>query len=269
MNSDSKPVPESNGSQPLYLVNRLSGVRLKQKDGKILLILPPQDKEEPATYWTQLETEVKYRLNNSEKFWRGGAAVNLVARNRLLDGRQLQNLARSLAGVDLKLCCVSTSRRQTAVAAATAGFNVEQISADRSLETKKENRSLESTEPLYLRNTVRSGVEVRHSGSIILLGDLNPGAIAIAAGDIIIWGNLRGIAHAGASGNREARIMALKMQPTQLRIADLVARAPEKSPEQIEPEIAYIAPAGIQLSLASNFTKIHTFSEQARAWIDN
>lgn len=268
MNYDSKPVPESNGSQPLFLVNRLSGVRLKQKEGKIFLILPFQDKKEPPTYWAQIETELKYRLNNGERFWRSGATVNLVARNRLLDGRQLQNIARSLEGVNLKLKCVSTSRRQTAVAAATAGFDVEHDRAARSLEITAEE-SKESTEPLYLRNTIRSGTEVRHSGSIILLGDLNPGAVVIAAGDIIIWGSLRGVAHAGANGNREARIMALKMQPTQLRIADLVARAPEKSPEQIEPEIAYIAPVGIRLHLASNFAKVHTFSKQARAWIDN
>ncbi len=268
MNLDPQNLPESNGSRPLSLVNRFSRVRLKEQEGKIFLILPSQDKKEAADEWSQIQTDLNYYLNNSENFWQAGSAVSLVAQNRLLDGRQLQNIERSLARVNLKLKCILTSRRQTAVAAATTGFDVEQTKADRYLERTDASDS-ESKEPLYLKNTIRSGVEIRHSGSIILLGDLNPGGIAIAAGDIIIWGSLRGIAHAGAGGNRESRIMALKMQPTQLRIADLVARAPEKSPEQIEPEIAYIAPEGIRLYLANNFAKIHSFSEQLQAWTEN
>lgn len=268
MNSESKSVPESNGSNPLSLVNRFSRVRLKKEGEKILLILPPQPAKELATEWSQIDEELKYRLNHSEHFWQAGDSVHLVAKDRLLDSRQLQNIARSLRAANLELKCIRTSRRQTAVAAATAGYNVEQIDVDRSLEKTATERE-DLNEPLYLQTTIRSGVEVRHSGSIILLGDLNPGGSAIAAGDIIIWGSLKGIAHAGASGNRSSRIMALKMQPTQLRIADLVARAPEKSPDLIEPETAYIAPDGIRLYLANSFSRTHSFSEKIQAWVDN
>lgn len=270
MSSEFKPVQESNGngSQPLSLVNRFSRVQLKKEGRKILLILPEQDRKEPATEWSQIAEELKYRLNNSEHFWQPGDRVYLMAKNRLLDSRQLQNINRALETVKLKLRCICTSRRQTAVVAATAGYNVKQMSADRSLE-KNAIRSEDIGEPLYLQTTIRSGVEVRHPGSIILLGDLNPGGSAIAAGDVIVWGCLKGIAHAGARGNRFSRIMALRMEPTQLRIAELVARAPEKTPELIEPEIAYIAPGGIQLCLANNFAKTHYFSEKFRAWIDN
>lgn len=268
MNSDSNQTNDTNGSRPLSLVNRFSRVRLKKEGEKILLILSPQDSKEPKTEWSEIEQELKYRLNNSENFWQSGDPVHLVVKDRLLDSRQLQNIDRALKLANLELNCICTSRRQTAVVAATSGYNVQQISAERSLEGQG-NQTKELSEPLYLQNTIRSGVEVRHSGSIILLGDLNPGGSAIAAGDIIVWGCLKGVAHAGAAGNRFSRIMALKMQPTQLRIADLVARAPEKSPDQIEPEIAYIAPEGIHLCLANNFARVHSFSEEIQAWVDN
>jgi len=59
-----------------------------------------------------------------------------------------------------------------------------------------------------------------------VLGDVNPGAEVIAVGNVIVFGNLRGVAHAGAGGDRSARIWALSIEPSQLRIADLVAVPP-------------------------------------------
>ena len=94
---------------------------------------------------------------------------------------------------------------------------------------------------------------MRHRGTVIVLGDANPGCSIVAEGDIFIWGRLRGVAHAGAGGNRQCRIMALHMQPTQLRIADQVARSPEAPPAQYQPEVAYIGPDGIRIAIASEF----------------
>jgi septum site-determining protein MinC len=50
--------------------------------------------------------------------------------------------------------------------------------------------------------------------------------------------------------------MSLQMEPTQLRIADAVARAPEKLPMQFYPEVAYVTPQGIRIARASDFSKI-------------
>jgi septum site-determining protein MinC len=109
-------------------------------------------------------------------------------------------------------------------------------------------------DPLYLQTTVRSGVEIRHPGTVVILGDLNPGGNIVAAGDILVWGRLRGIAHAGAQGNTQCLIAALQMEPTQLRIADYVARAPEPPP-QFYPEVAYITPEGIRIARSADFSK--------------
>ena len=80
---------------------------------------------------------------------------------------------------------------------------------------------------LYLRKTIRSGQSISSDGNIIVIGDVNPGAEIIAKGDITVWGILGGIAHAGSNGNEYARIRALKLNPVQIRIADVFARRPD------------------------------------------
>jgi septum site-determining protein MinC len=52
---------------------------------------------------------------------------------------------------------------------------------------------------------------------------VNPGAELIASGDIVVFGSLRGVAHAGAQGDAGARVVALELAPTQLRIATMIA----------------------------------------------
>lgn len=80
---------------------------------------------------------------------------------------------------------------------------------------------------LLLRRTVRSGQVITHPGTIIIIGDINPGAEVVAGGDVIVWGRLRGVVHAGASGNENALVGALSLMPTQLRIGAQIARAPD------------------------------------------
>jgi len=79
---------------------------------------------------------------------------------------------------------------------------------------------------MIVRGTCRSGTLVESQSDCIVLGDVNPGAEVIAVGDIIVFGRLRGVAHAGATGNRSACIWAISIEPSQLRIADLVALPP-------------------------------------------
>ena len=77
-------------------------------------------------------------------------------------------------------------------------------------------------ETLYVEANLRSGQLIRYPGNVFILGDVNPSAEIIAAGDIIVWGTLRGIAHAGADGDREAKIIAMQVNAGQIRIADKI-----------------------------------------------
>ncbi|MGF1478130.1 MAG: septum site-determining protein MinC [Cyanophyceae cyanobacterium] len=230
-----------------------SQIRLKNEEGKLLIILPVETPK--PIDWASAWQDLKFRFQGNRS-WQSATAVHLIAQDQLLDGRQLQTLAQLLQEVHLRLERICTSRRQTAVAAAMAGYSVDQELPN--LASGLKPPSLDS-EPLYLQATIRSGMEVRHPGPIVIVGDVNPGGSLIAAGDILVWGCLRGIAHAGAQGDRTAKIMALRMEPTQLRIASVVARAPEAPPGQVEPEVAYVSAAGIRIAKALNFAKSLVF----------
>ncbi|MGI6119177.1 MAG: septum site-determining protein MinC [Desulfosporosinus sp.] len=93
---------------------------------------------------------------------------------------------------------------------------------------------------LFVERTLRSGNSIQYDGHLVVLGDVNPGAEIIATGNIIVLGSLRGVAHAGAAGERKASVSAYHLAPTQLRIADLVTRGPEDEADGRGPEIARI-----------------------------
>jgi septum site-determining protein MinC len=76
---------------------------------------------------------------------------------------------------------------------------------------------------LYHRGTLRGGQALHNLGNLVVIGDVNPGAELVASGDIVVFGALRGVAHAGAQGDRSARVIALELAPTQLRIATAIA----------------------------------------------
>lgn len=233
--------------------------RFKTKDGKLLLILPPEterknEKSPTMNDWGDIWQALKQRLKGGDRFWQPNTPVYVMADDRLLDVRQLQAIAEALSETQLYLSRVYTSRRQTAVAAATAGYSVEQRTNLPRFNPTEGQKAPPLADPLYLESTIRSGGEIRHEGTVIIRGDVNPGGSIIADGDILVWGRLRGIVHAGAKGNNQALIMALEMEPTQIRIGDYVARAPE-SPPEFYPEVAYVFSDGIRITGAVDFAR--------------
>ena len=94
---------------------------------------------------------------------------------------------------------------------------------------------------LVVRKNVRSGQNISYDGTLIVFGDVNAGAELVATGHILVLGTLRGVAHAGCRGNKQAIVYANHLNSLQLRIADLIARAPDgESNERHVPEIARI-----------------------------
>lgn len=255
MNSEFTP-PNPVTELPTPEANPNLQVRFKSQGGKLLLLLPQTGPEDTVPVpWTEIWEQLKLRLAASERFWQPQTTVYLVTRDRLLDVRQLQETAEALADAGLHLKRVYTTRRQTAVAAATAGYSVEQQAPVTHLAQSPTTPNTPLDDPLYMQATIRSGVEIRHAGTVVILGDINPGGSVVADGDIMIWGRLKGLAHAGAKGNLDCRIMALRMEPTQLRIADKVARPPETPPQDYWPEVAYIGNGGIRIALAQDFSR--------------
>lgn len=103
-------------------------------------------------------------------------------------------------------------------------------------------KGLEEGMTKFYKGTVRSGKLVSFEGNVVVIGDVNPGGEIIATGNVVVMGSLRGIVHAGADGNKEAVIAALNLQPTQLRIADVITRSPDMKSgrAQMIPEMAFV-----------------------------
>ena len=92
--------------------------------------------------------------------------------------------------------------------------------------------------------------------SIVILGDVNPGAKIISKGNVIVLGALKGTVFAGAAGKEEAFVVALEMQPTQIRIADFIASSDERIKGKIknkkletEAKIAYVEEENIYIDV--------------------
>ena len=99
-------------------------------------------------------------------------------------------------------------------------------SVNREIETIGLNRQ---NEALLIKTTCRSGEVVRYAGDVIVLADVNPGAQIIADGDILVFGSLRGFAHAGATGDLQATIIALSLDTSRVQIGPYIGIAPKNS----------------------------------------
>ncbi|WP_019498390.1 septum site-determining protein MinC [Pseudanabaena sp. PCC 6802] len=245
-NAAAQKKPEASSPTTTLASTKILKVRLQAIDGKLMLLLPDEQivkaedgSEHNGITWSDVLEQLQQCLNGSDRFWSPGTLVYLQGGDRLLDAGQLHEIATALQTQQLVLHCVITLRRQTAIAAATMGLSVEQGRVANDLI----QAASAIAEPLYVKMTVRSGTEIRHPGSAIVFGDVNAGGEVIADGDILVWGKLKGVAHAGANGNKQARILALHLEATQLRIGDLVARVEPPSTQYL-PEVAYVNMSG-------------------------
>jgi septum site-determining protein MinC len=153
------------------------------------------------------------------------APVWLHCADRVLPMPELRAIQELIARAGLELQRVQAERPLALVPAAALGL--EGVLAQDSFS----NNGPAAEDSLTIhQGTLRSGDHLEVEGSLLVLGDVNPGARVSAGGDVRVWGRLRGVAHAGNRGNSNARIAALQLRPLQLRIADAVARGPEEAP---------------------------------------
>ncbi len=109
---------------------------------------------------------------------------------------------------------------------------------------------------LYHVGTLRGGQALHHVGNIIVVGDVNPGTELVATGDILVFGRLLGVAHAGAQGDETAKVYALHLQATQLRIATSIAVDEDTRPSVSQPEIAFLRDGRIIIAPFSKASEV-------------
>ena len=101
-------------------------------------------------------------------------------------------------------------------------------------------KDIELSETKFHRGSLRSGQRLEVDGSIVVIGDVNSGAEVIATDNIVVIGTLRGLAHAGAKGNKEAIIAASLLDAVQIRISNIVKEIDKDEEETHEHTCIYV-----------------------------
>ena len=188
------------------------------RDGMRLIIDPEASME-------QIENAIVERMASLGDSL-SGLTMNMDLGSRSLNDQELVHLKKLLNenyGLEVKQIIGDSQdepkRTETTQIAGVPALHSEEHVYNQIIPANEETR--------FIRHTLRAGqVERALEGNMVILGDVNPGAEVVAAGDIIVLGTLRGVAHAGALGNTSSIIFALNLRPTQLRIGRFITRAP-------------------------------------------
>lgn len=205
-------------------------VRFKGWRGGLLLGIGP------GGTWPELLSTLRERLGVTRDFW-DGAPATIDLGNREVSSQNLEELLDLLAEEfrvePIAVISIYTHVRETAIRRGLEASATIPIAEPKPVLSSQGSRSSTfgaappKEETRYLKGTVRSGIVVESPGNLVIVGDVNAGAALRANGDIVVLGTLRGVAHAGINGNLEAQILAINLRPTQIRIADLIARSPD------------------------------------------
>ena len=194
---------------------------------------------EAETPFVELLQALARRLEESPTFFRG-ASLTVDSTQRALRVSERLQLEKLLARYQMSIAAGTAEKEPKeakTIALSPETPRIARVTKDLQAEQRDPR---DSDDTLYLRRTVRSGQAIHHHGSVVILGDVNPGAEIVAGGDIIVWGVLRGMVHAGYPDNEHSLVCSLQLAPVQLRIAHLLSRPPEGFEAQPTPEVATI-----------------------------
>ena len=183
--------------------------------------------------FSEIMEELGQKLESGAGFFLRGTLVR-VPRDRFAKEElaQMQELFRT-HGLICRL-----AKLEPAVSPAPAREKVKKHVAEVSQETAAETQELQRM--LVIDKTLRGGQAVETEGSVIVFGNVNPGAQITAGGSVDVRGTCRGVVHAGAAGDSTAFIIADHLMPTQIRIANYVARSPDEPEYSGKAERAYV-----------------------------
>lgn len=201
--------------------------------------------------WSDLLEELGERLNQAGSFFRGGN-VALDVGNRPLLETELAAAQSLLENSGMKLAVVRSGAERTFESAISLGLAARLLDGEGNTDAEVESSSSNQGFARYFvyRGNLRSGQILERREHVMIVGDVNPGAEVSSQGDILVWGRMRGIAQAGSNGDKRSIVVALQMEPIQLRIGGILAidtssteratgRWTRKTSEK-RPEVAYV-----------------------------
>lgn len=208
----------------------LTSISIKGVRDGLLITLPEGN-------WPDVEASLLETIDQQGTFFRG-ARVALQLGGRELGAAELGGLRDHLSEREVVLWAVLSESEATRTAAADFGLATT-LGSGTAADHRPPAADLAADSAILVARTLRSGYRLHHPGHVVVIGDVNPGAEIVAGGNVVVWGRLRGVVHAGAAGDSTAVVCALDLSPTQLRIADHIAVSPERR-GKARPEIAFV-----------------------------
>lgn len=194
----------------------------------------------------EIKSLLSEKLRESAKFFGNGTMAISFEGRELSDGEQKELLDVIEESSDLNIACVIDNNEQITEVFKKSVEKIENmIDNNKNTINESEIAEIEKTQNgntgKFFRGTLRSGQVLESDTSIVIIGDVNPGAKVSAGGNVIILGSLKGTVSAGTGGDTNAFIVALDMAPVQIRIGDTIARCSEKPKRtKQETKIAYL-----------------------------
>ena len=174
-----------------------------------------------------LEIHSLFDIDNIHETFKQFTSINepmeakIFVVNESISSHQLLKLKNHFDDINTCYLCIYSNNRDTIISGRSlridSAFIKEQEIKNKLLKFNSKNK-----DDILHKGTVRSGERISSNGNLCIIGDVNPGAIVSAKENIYIWGKLLGIAFAGKSGNKNASIASLYLNPLQLRIADVI-----------------------------------------------
>ena len=183
----------------------------------------------------KLKREIASKFRESKKFL-GKVKLALSIEGRKLSTTEEREMLDIIAeNSDLEIMCIVSNDEEV------------ERRFKKSLNQKLVELSMNTGQ--FYKGNLRSGQVLEVETSIIIIGDVNPGAKIVSKGNVVILGSLKGNVFAGAAGNENAFVVALDMQPMQIRIADIIARSPDKPVKDAlkEAKVAFIENSNIYI----------------------
>lgn len=179
----------------------------------------------------ELIKDVEDKFKESAKFFKNAKMAMTIRGRSLTQAEEKQVVETIVDSCGLHILCIIDEDRKEELLFHQA--------VDKAMEEK------DAEDGWFYRGTLRSGQVLESEHSIVIIGDVNPGANVTSKGNIVILGSLRGIAYAGATGDRNCFVAALVMKPIQVKIADKMARSAitkrvDDAEYKLDPKIAYV-----------------------------
>lgn len=174
----------------------------------------------------EIRSQIAIKFKEASKFFENATmAISFEGRN-LSNEEEKEILTIIAENTELKIACVIDNDKER-----------EQY-FKKSLEEKLNDLSTQNGQ--FYKGTLRSGQVLECETSVVILGDVNPGAKVISTGNVVVLGALKGTVYAGVTGNDASFVVALEMNPMQIRIGDVIARSADK-PKKITKPVTQIA----------------------------